>query len=100
MDFRSVRGFSGIKEAQIDIEGMKVNVAIVYGLANVHKLLCEIPAIPAVEANDDFSLPSSDGRIMIRISFLPETWIGARDSVMPLLAKLESRYGALVKVEE
>ncbi|MCX5713290.1 MAG: NADH-dependent [FeFe] hydrogenase, group A6, partial [Candidatus Omnitrophica bacterium] len=42
LDFRSVRGFSGIKEAQIDIEGMKVNVAIVYGLANVHKLLCEI----------------------------------------------------------
>jgi NADP-reducing hydrogenase subunit HndD len=42
LDFKSVRGFEGIKEASVDIDGTNVKVAIVYGLSNVHKLLSEI----------------------------------------------------------
>ena len=42
VDFKDVRGLKGIKEAVVDVAGTKVNVAIVNGLANVHKLLTEI----------------------------------------------------------
>ena len=42
LDFNMVRGLDGIKEAEIDIAGTKVKVAVVYGLANVHKVMTEI----------------------------------------------------------
>ena len=42
LEFRSVRGFEGIKEAIVDIDGLSVKVAIAYGLANTHTLLTEI----------------------------------------------------------
>jgi NADP-reducing hydrogenase subunit HndD len=42
LDFNMVRGLDGIKEAEIDIDGTKVKVAVVYGLANVHKVMTEI----------------------------------------------------------
>jgi len=42
LDFTSVRGLAGIKEAGVEINGTQVKVAIVYGLANLHKLLTEI----------------------------------------------------------
>ncbi|MFB3895332.1 MAG: NADH-dependent [FeFe] hydrogenase, group A6 [bacterium] len=42
VDFTAVRGFEGIKEAEIDVEGTKVNVAVAYGLVNAHKLLTEV----------------------------------------------------------
>jgi len=40
----AVRGLDGVKEASIDIDGTKVNVAVVSGLANARKLLEEIKA--------------------------------------------------------
>lgn len=42
VDFTSVRGLEGIKEATIDIEGKKVSVAVSSGLGNVRKLLEKI----------------------------------------------------------
>ncbi|OGF45548.1 MAG: ferredoxin [Candidatus Firestonebacteria bacterium RIFOXYC2_FULL_39_67] len=42
IDFKVVRGLTGIKEATVDVAGTKVNVAVVFGLANVHKVLTEI----------------------------------------------------------
>ena len=41
-DLKPVRGLEGIKEASVDIDGLKVKVAIVYGTANVRKLIEKI----------------------------------------------------------
>ena len=40
----AVRGFNGRKEAQLDVDGLKVGVAVVSGLGNARKLLDEIKA--------------------------------------------------------
>jgi len=42
VNFTAVRGFDGIKEAEVDLAGTKLRCAVAYGLANVHKLLTEI----------------------------------------------------------
>ncbi|MCG0275228.1 MAG: [FeFe] hydrogenase, group A [Thermosediminibacteraceae bacterium] len=39
LDFTDVRGVEGIKEATVEINGMKINVAVAHGLANARKLL-------------------------------------------------------------
>lgn len=39
VDFEAVRGFDGVKEAEIDIKGIKVNVAVAHGIGNVKKVL-------------------------------------------------------------
>jgi hydrogenase, Fe-only len=39
LDFESVRGIEGIKEAVIEIDGLKLNVAVVNGLGNARKML-------------------------------------------------------------
>lgn len=39
VDFTAVRGLEGIKEATIDLDGKKVNVAVSSGLGNARKLL-------------------------------------------------------------
>ena len=40
--FEQVRGFDGIKEASLDINGMTVNVAVAHGMKNAQILLDEI----------------------------------------------------------
>lgn len=42
LEFNAVRGLDGIREAEIDIEGKKLKVAIAHGTANVKKLLDDI----------------------------------------------------------
>lgn len=42
--FEAVRGFEGIREASLDINGMTVNVAIAHGMKNAKVLLDEIRA--------------------------------------------------------
>lgn len=42
VEFKKVRGFKGIKEAKIEINGKVHNIAVAQGLANVSKLLDEI----------------------------------------------------------
>ncbi|MFH0917813.1 MAG: NADH-dependent [FeFe] hydrogenase, group A6 [Candidatus Omnitrophota bacterium] len=42
LEFQAVRGFEGIKEATVQLDGLQVKVAIAYGLANTHTLLNEI----------------------------------------------------------
>ena len=44
LDFNAVRGFEGIKEAEIDLDGTKINVAIAHGTGNAEKLLNAIKA--------------------------------------------------------
>jgi len=42
VEFEAVRGISGIKEATIEVAGMKINVAVANGTGNAKKLLEEI----------------------------------------------------------
>ena len=44
INFEAVRGFEGVREASIDINGMAVNVAIAHGMKNAKVLLDEIRA--------------------------------------------------------
>ncbi len=44
LDLHEVRGFSGIKEAEIDLDGTKITVAIAHGTGNAEKLLKAIKA--------------------------------------------------------
>lgn len=43
-DLQPVRGMDGIREAEVDIEGTRVKVAVVYGTANARKLIEKIKA--------------------------------------------------------
>lgn len=42
IDFNAVRGLNGIKEAEVDLEGTKIKVAVAHTLKNARKLLDEI----------------------------------------------------------
>lgn len=39
IEFESVRGLKGVKEAEIDIDGVKVRIAVAHGLSNVQYVL-------------------------------------------------------------
>ena len=39
LDLQPVRGYDGIREASLDIQGTTVNVAVVYGTANARKMI-------------------------------------------------------------
>lgn len=43
-DLKPVRGMEGVKEASLDIDGLTVNVAVVYGTANVRKMIEKVKA--------------------------------------------------------
>ena len=42
VEFKDVRGLNGVKEAAVDIEGAKVNVAVAHGIVNVQHVLDKI----------------------------------------------------------
>lgn len=42
LDFEAVRGLQGVKEAEIDIKGTKVRIAVAHGLANVEYVLNKV----------------------------------------------------------
>jgi len=39
IELQSLRGFEGIKEGKVDMDGIEVRVAVAHGLGNAHKLL-------------------------------------------------------------
>ena len=39
LDLQPVRGYDGIREASLDVNGLTVNVAVVYGTANARKMI-------------------------------------------------------------
>ncbi len=51
IDYHAVRGIEGIKEAEVEVAGIKVRLAVASGLGNARKLL---DSIRAGEANYDF----------------------------------------------
>ncbi len=44
LEFEPVRGLQGVKEAEVDIDGTKIRVAVAHGLANVETVLNEVRA--------------------------------------------------------
>jgi NADH-quinone oxidoreductase subunit G len=44
LDIQPVRGLQGVKQAAVDVNGMKVNVAVAHGLSNARILLEQIKA--------------------------------------------------------
>lgn len=44
IDFKSVRGTKGIKEATVTLNGKKINIAVASGLANARKIMDDIKA--------------------------------------------------------
>ena len=44
LDLQPVRGYEGIREANLDVDGLTVNVAVVYGTANVRKMIERVKA--------------------------------------------------------
>jgi len=42
LEFESVRGMEGIKSSEVDLNGMKVKVAVAHGLGNARKVLEEV----------------------------------------------------------
>ena len=42
IDFKSVRGLDGVKDASVEINGIKLNIAAVNGLSNMSKILDDI----------------------------------------------------------
>ena len=51
VDFEAVRGLDGVKEATVDLNGTKVNVAVAHGTANAKKVL---EAVKSGEKNYHF----------------------------------------------
>ncbi len=39
VELKEIRGMEGVREAEIDVDGMKIRVAVAHGLANARKLL-------------------------------------------------------------
>ena len=44
VNFTTIRGFDGIKEATVDLNGLEVNVAIAHSLSNARKLMDQVRA--------------------------------------------------------
>lgn len=42
VDFESIRGLDGIKEAKIDFNGKEINIAVVSSLGNAKKIMCDV----------------------------------------------------------
>lgn len=42
VDFKEVRGLSGVKETEVDIKGTKVRIAVAHGLGNVEQVIKKV----------------------------------------------------------
>jgi len=77
INFDNVRGFKGIREASIDINGMTVNVAIAHGMKNAKVLLDQIRAgTSKYHFIEIMGCPggciSGGGQPVVRTFFLPD----------------------------
>ncbi|MBM7582808.1 NADH-quinone oxidoreductase subunit G [Caldicoprobacter guelmensis] len=77
ISFSGIRGMDGIKEAAVDIDGQKVNVAVVNGLRNVDKL---VKSILSGEKKYDF----------VEVMACPGGCIGGAGRPIPQSAKVKT----------
>lgn len=82
LEFAKVRGFEGIKEASLELDGMTVKVAVVHGLANAKKML---ELVRAGKADYQF----------IEIMACPGGCIGGGGNAPSTWKKLEARRDAI-----
>lgn len=87
LDFHDVRGFEGIKEAVIDINGTAVKVAIVHGLGNARKIMNDVKAGIA-----DYHF--------IEIMACPGGCIGGGGNPIKTWAKMAERYKAIYELDK
>lgn len=88
LNFTAVRGLEGVKEAEVDIKGTKVKVAVAHGLGNARKLL---EAIKAGKADYHF----------IEIMCCPGGCIGGGGQAIPVNADIRrQRLEAIYEVDE
>ncbi len=89
LDFEAVRGFDGVKEATVDMEGTKVRVAVISGLHNVE------PIIEKIHAGVDV------GYDLIEVMACPGGCIcGAGHPVPKVTDELEKRQQVLINIDK
>ena len=87
LDFEAVRGFDGWKEAQVDLNGTVVKIAIVHGLGNAKKL---IEKVRAGEADYHF----------VEVMACPGGCIGGGGNAPRTEAKMKERLRAVYEEEK
>lgn len=88
VDFHDVRGFQGIKEATVDVDGTKVNVAVAHTLGNARKVL---DRVKSGEANYHF----------IEIMACPGGCIGGGGQPIPTNTEIRlKRIAAIYRADE
>ncbi len=87
LDFESVRGLTGVKEASVNLAGTEVKVAVASGLGNARKLM---DAIRAGKADYHF----------VEIMACPGGCIGGGGNPIKNLAKMEKRLDAVYKTDK
>jgi len=63
----------------------------------IKKLLIDDPG-PGTGGSDD--PPPKDPNILVRLSFHPEMWLGAREKILESIEKIKKRFICHVKIEE
>ena len=87
LDFEVCRGFEGVKEASVDLNGLVVKVAVAHGLANARKVM---DAVRAGTADYHF----------IEIMACPGGCIGGGGNPIKNWAKMEKRKEAVYKTDK
>ena len=69
-----------------------------YVEAEIERLMTAAADVPDDSAED--IVGGSDPRIVVRLSFNPAVWLGARADILEIAKKLEAKYECTVKVDE
>jgi len=69
-----------------------------YVEAEIERLMTAAADVPDDSAEDIVGV--SDPRIVVRLSFNPAVWLGARADILEIAKKLEAKYECKVKVDE
>jgi len=69
-----------------------------YVEAEIERLMTAAADVPDDSAEDIVGV--SDPRIVVRLSFNPAVWLGARADILEIAKKLEAKYECTVKVDE
>ena len=93
------RDMSIIKELleELDADGNDMDLTG-YVEAEIERLMTAAADVPDDSAED--IVGGSDPRIVVRLSFNPAVWLGARADILEIAKKLEAKYECTVKVDE
>ena len=71
---------------------------------DIQELIGQMPEITDGDddvKNDDFDIVGDkEARIIVRLSFNPATWLGAREQIIDTLQKIVGKYECIMRVEE